>query len=97
LDIAIKNNKNQVELIREEIKDINIKPLIHWTKRRFVYNVISQIQVYQNKSYDLIPVYQIQTLIEKTFNQKFITEDKQLFDISLLREPRICTRNDLVE
>jgi hypothetical protein len=92
----LNNSKQSIDELKFEIKDVDMnKQLIHWTKRKFVYGVISQIQVYQNKFYDILPVYQIQQLIEKTFESKFITDDKSLFDISLSRESRNAVNNNL--
>ena len=55
-----------------------------------VYNVIQQLQMYQCRGYDCVPVKQIQDVIEKQLNFDFIG-DNDLFNLSLRREPRGTT------
>ena len=56
-----------------------------------MYNVISKIQQYQNKSYNIQPVYQIQVLLDK-----LPTLDEQaLYAMSLKREPRKAERSEI--
>jgi hypothetical protein len=73
------------------------RTLINWKKRKFVFDIIQKIQVYQDKPYDIFPVYQIQKVIESTLKEEF-SDDPTLYKISLLREPRNVTNvKDLVD
>jgi hypothetical protein len=73
------------------------RPLINWKKRKFVYAVIQQIQQYQDKPFDIIPVYQIQKVIEALLDKSF-PDEKEFFKISLEREPRSCeSKMELVQ
>jgi len=60
--------------------------LINWAKRKLIYNVILEIQQYQNKNYNFVPVMQISTMLESR-NLPRVSEP-ELFKTSLLREPR---------
>lgn len=73
------------------------KLLINWSKRKLVYTTIHQIQLYQNTPYNIIPILQIQELIEKKFETVQIISNDELYNISFLREPKNATIKDLVE
>lgn len=76
--------------------DPNKKPLINWNKRRMVYNVVAQLQQFQSTSYDIIPVKQIQDLIEKTLDVP-PPKENELFELSMIREPRGAKISDIKE
>ncbi|KAJ5076989.1 ras guanine nucleotide exchange factor i-related [Anaeramoeba ignava] len=61
-----------------------IGKLIHFAKKKLIYEAIVEIQQYQQKGYDLQPVYQIQQLL---LNLKMISE-QELYAKSLEIEPR---------
>mmetsp|Transcript_18262 Transcript_18262/g.25578 ORF Transcript_18262/g.25578 Transcript_18262/m.25578 type:complete len:478 (+) Transcript_18262:38-1471(+) len=64
--------------------------LINFKKCRMIASVIEEIQQYQLKPYNLTPVPQIQEFISKSIEEGKASglEDKQLFDLSLVAEPR---------
>ncbi|KAJ6240892.1 ras guanine nucleotide exchange factor i-related [Anaeramoeba flamelloides] len=62
-----------------------VNGLINFAKRKLLYNVVSKIQQYQRVPYNFFPIHQIQVLLKKEFKYK---NDKDLFQISLKREPR---------
>ena len=61
-----------------------------------VYEVISKIQEYQAKTYEFVPVHQVQQIIENSLGEPFMTEN-QIYDISKKREPMDCQKTDLVQ
>lgn len=67
--------------------------LINFSKRKLVYNVILEIQQYQQTAYNLQPVEQIQTFLRKFPNN---LDDSELWKMSLKREPRNADWNDLL-
>lgn len=69
------------------------RDLINYAKRKLVYNVIQEVQQYQQKPYNLQPVYQIQALIEQGFKE--VLDDENLYQLSLQREKRGADRNDI--
>lgn len=73
------------------------KLLINWAKRKLVYTTIHQIQLYQNTPYNIIPILQIQELIEKKLENTIIISNEELYNISFLREPKNATAKDLFE
>ncbi|KAJ6229334.1 ras guanine nucleotide exchange factor i-related [Anaeramoeba flamelloides] len=62
-----------------------IKGLINFSKRKQLYNIISQIQEYQNLRYHFQSVYQIQMLLKRELPHK---NDKELYKISVSREKK---------
>jgi len=72
------------------------KQLINWTKRRFVHNVIAEIQMYQYKPYSIQPVYQIERLLSRTVDGHSYVDDDPLYKLSLKREPRSAKKEDLI-
>jgi son of sevenless-like protein len=72
------------------------RQLINWTKRRFIHNVISEIQTYQHKPYNIQPVYQIDRLLVKELENHQVVSDQDMYKISLQREPRSAKKEDLV-
>lgn len=65
--------------------------LINFAKRKMVYNVISLIQQYQQKSYNLQPVHQIAQFLTKLPAM----DEQELYLLSLKREPRKSQRADI--
>jgi hypothetical protein len=59
--------------------------LINFAKRKLVCNVIQEIITYQQTQYNLVPIPKIAALLMKLPTVK---DDKELFELSLLREPR---------
>jgi hypothetical protein len=72
------------------------RDLINWTKRRFVHNVISEIQTYQYKPYNIQIVHQIDRLLAKTLDNHVYMDDDPLYKLSLKREPRNAKKEELV-
>ncbi|KAL6053479.1 RasGEF domain containing protein [Balamuthia mandrillaris] len=66
--------------------------LINMKKRKLVYTVISKLQTFQDVPYHLVPVEFIQDLLRALPN----SEDKELYELSLVREPRDAERADLL-
>jgi len=58
--------------------------IINWQKRKLIYTIINNIQQFQQLSYNLQPVHQIQEFLRKIPN----VEDSELFRLSLEKEPR---------
>lgn len=75
---------------------VSSKKLINWAKRKMVYEVISKIQDYQTKTYEFVPVYQVQQIIESALNENFLS-DNQIYDLSKKREPIDSQKGDLVQ
>ncbi|KAJ3450892.1 ras guanine nucleotide exchange factor i-related [Anaeramoeba flamelloides] len=65
--------------------------LINFSKRRLVYDVIEEIQKFQNVFYNLHPVHQIAVFLNK-FPR---IEKKKLYQISQEREPRGAKKNEI--
>lgn len=61
--------------------------LINFKKRQMVYNIISEVQLYQQDRYEIPPIPSILSLITKL---EFKSEN-DLYKISLVREPRTTT------
>jgi len=60
------------------------KQLINFTKRELINNVIMEIKLYQQSAYQFSPLEPLRYLLEALP----CSEEKELFDLSLLREPR---------
>ena len=71
------------------------KDLINFAKRRLMASVIQQIQQMQLSSYNLQPVHQILTLLkpEKLKSQKL--EEKELWKLSQIHEPKDADKASL--
>ena len=80
-------HQTDLTFIEEGNKDMH-GHLINFAKRRLIYQTIAAIQNYQQTGYNLQPVRQIQDLIA---NMK-PADTKELFKVSLLREPRESSR-----
>ncbi|KAJ3446948.1 guanine nucleotide exchange factor [Anaeramoeba flamelloides] len=65
--------------------------LINFSKRKLVYHVIHQLQYFQSSNYNLHPVYQIASFL----NHFPRLEKKELYQLSLEREPRNVSKNDI--
>ncbi len=59
-------------------------PLINFHKRRLVYRVISEIQQCQQQAYTITLIDQVQGVLK----QLTYTNDKELYELSLIHEPR---------
>jgi hypothetical protein len=70
------------------------KKLINMQKRKLLYNVINKLQQFQLKEYNLQPVYQIQAVIHQLRINALDEEERH--KLSLLREPRNTTREEIV-
>lgn len=80
-------HQTDLTFIEEGNKDMH-GHLINFAKRRLIYQTIAALQNYQQTGYNLQPVRQIQDLIA---NLK-PADTKDLFKVSLLREPRESSR-----
>ncbi|KAJ6232182.1 ras guanine nucleotide exchange factor i-related [Anaeramoeba flamelloides] len=69
-----------------------INGLINFSKRRLIYEVIFEIQNFQNKGYNLQPVQQILSFLEKLP----ILDEKDVYSKSLKYEPRKAKREDVL-
>jgi len=68
--------------------------LINFSKRRLLYSVISKMLLYQEgREYDYHPIPAIQAVISEIPE----INEKELYNVSLLREPRGCEKNDIVQ
>lgn len=65
--------------------------LINFAKRKMVYNVISLVQQYQQRAYNLQPVHQIVQFLTKLPAM----DEQELYLLSLKREPRKVQRADI--
>jgi len=65
--------------------------LINFAKRKMVYNVISLVQQYQQRAYNLQPVHQITQFL----NKLPAMDEQELYHLSLKREPRKALRSDI--
>jgi len=72
------------------------KDLINWQKKKLIYNVISQLQQWQNIGYNIMPIPQIYQMIksDKIKHQRLV--DTELWNLSLQREPRDAERANLI-
>lgn len=80
-------HQTDLTFIEEGNKDMH-GHLINFAKRRLIYQTIAALQNYQQTGYNLQPVRQIQDLIA---NLK-PADTKDLFKVSLMREPRESSR-----
>ncbi|KAJ6248620.1 ras guanine nucleotide exchange factor i-related [Anaeramoeba flamelloides] len=69
-----------------------IDGLINFSKRRLIYDVIFEIQNFQNKCYNLQPIQQIVSFLEKLP----ILDEKECYSKSLKYEPRKAKREDIL-
>ncbi|KAF2071514.1 hypothetical protein CYY_007175 [Polysphondylium violaceum] len=69
-----------------------IQGFINFSKRKLIYNSISNVQSFQNTKYNLQPVYQIATLLK---NLPRSDEDK-LYHKSMAYEPRNKERSEIL-
>ncbi|EGG18415.1 Ras guanine nucleotide exchange factor [Cavenderia fasciculata] len=87
------------DLINMEVAPNKKVNLINFTKRTLVFKVISQIQQYQQLSYNLQPVHQIQEFllnIKSDYKgQSLDLYQQDLYRESLRREPRKAQRSDI--
>jgi len=61
---------------------------VNFKKCRLVAGVIMEIQVYQMKPYNLTSVPQLQEFLDKSIEEVQTLDDKGLYELSLLAEPR---------
>ncbi|KAJ3426629.1 guanine nucleotide exchange factor [Anaeramoeba flamelloides] len=69
-----------------------VNGLINFSKKKLLYNVISNIQVYQTKDYNFFQIFQIQELFKQELSNK---TEKELYQISLKNEPRETTQSNI--
>lgn len=72
--------------------DIDSVKLINFKKREFVYNVIQEVQVYQNSSYSFEPKEPLCGYLKCLPH----LDADVLYELSLQREPRNATIKDLL-
>eukprot|EP01080_Neovahlkampfia_damariscottae_P001961 gene1961-1469_t len=83
-DLTFIEDGNKDILLHSETQ----KPLINWTKKRMMSNVIKKIIKYQNKSFmDIQPNDQAQGLLNSLLESKFPTMN-EMYQMSLQVEPR---------
>lgn len=58
--------------------------LVNYTKRELINNVIMEIKLHQQVPYQIAPIEPLRSFLEALP----CTEDKELYDLSLIREPR---------
>jgi len=80
-----------VTFIEDGNKDF-IRNLINFRKRQLVSEVVSEIQLYQQFPYDLPADQKLLSL----FHNLPSSTEEQLYQISLLREPRNAERGDIL-
>jgi hypothetical protein len=68
-----------------------LRNLINFHKRRLLYKVISEILLYQPGKYDIQPIPEI---LQIAASLPSIVE-KELYNLSLQREPRDCEKSDI--
>jgi len=69
--------------------------LINFSKRRLDYSVISEIQLYQNKPFNLRDYPELRMRLQDLPDPKE-GDDKELYDLSLQLEPRGAERNQIL-
>jgi len=78
------------------VKSPGGKDLINFGKRRIVYNIISGLQQFQQASYNLQPVHQIENLLKTERLRQHRLDEKELWKLSQEREARGCDKTQLV-
>ncbi len=71
------------------------KDLINFAKRRLIAVVLAQVQQFQLQSYNLQPVHQILTLLKTDRLRQQKLEDKEIWKLSLIHEPRDADKASL--
>jgi len=71
------------------------KDLINFAKRRLIATSLAQIQQFQLQSYNLQPVHQIITLLKTDKIRQQKLEDKDIWKLSLIHEPRDADKASL--
>jgi len=69
-----------------------VNGLINFSKRRLLYRIISQLQQFQLKPYDIKPVGTLLVYL----NQNYTYDENQLFNTSLEREPRGSEKSQIL-
>jgi len=87
--------------IEEGNQDYIEGKLINFKKREMTFNVISEMQQYQQEPYkfevnDPLIAYLAELPIVESDQKSLEREHKELFDLSLLREPRSAMKSELV-
>lgn len=70
--------------------------MINFYKRRLVYGVIDKLQQMQLTSYNLQPVHQIYNLLKSESLRQYRIDEKEMYKLSMLREPRDADRSTLL-
>jgi len=75
----------------------NIDGLINFKKREMIFNVLSEIQQYQQTPYKYEPMENyLAFLADLPFIEDNKVMDNELYDLSLQREPRGCVKADVI-
>ena len=69
----------------------NVRGLINFAKRRMLHRVISDTLLFQEKEYDIAPTGGVSELVATIPP----VVEKEIYNMSLLREPRDCEKSDL--
>jgi len=77
----------------EEGNPDELEGLINFNKCRLTYKVIAEIQQYQHLGYDSLS---IDASLISYLKQLTFTGEKELFELSLLREPRGAAKEDII-
>eukprot|EP01120_Amphizonella_sp_Union-15-10_P002624 TRINITY_DN12934_c0_g1_i1.p1 TRINITY_DN12934_c0_g1~~TRINITY_DN12934_c0_g1_i1.p1 ORF type:complete len:130 (+),score=16.56 TRINITY_DN12934_c0_g1_i1:54-392(+) len=67
--------------------------LINYAKIKLLSNALSQLQQFQQKGYNLQPIYQVQMLLDDPQPRY---SEHEIYKISQEREPRKATRNQIL-
>lgn len=74
--------------IEEGSKDKLANGLINFKKCRLIAGVIAEIQQYQLEPYNLTMIPPLQAWISRSLEEMETLDEKKLFDLSLVAEPR---------
>jgi hypothetical protein len=70
--------------------------LINWSKAKLLANVLTEVHEAQQSPYNLQPVHQIQALLQTDrLRTECVADESELWEVSLLREPRGATKDEL--
>ncbi|KAJ6234883.1 guanine nucleotide exchange factor [Anaeramoeba flamelloides] len=83
--------KDLKQIVKKNSDTIN--GLINFSKRRLIFRKIEQFCYYQQESYNLLKIHQIQKILNQNLPAK---SDEKLFYISLKREPRNSKKSEIL-
>lgn len=69
----------------------NVRGLINFAKRRMLHRVISDTLLFQEKEYAILPASVVADLVATIPP----VVEKEIYNTSLLREPRDCDKSEL--